>query len=134
MAEVAPAPAKVAKKKSMKPKKAGPSVSELIVKVVATSKEHSGVSTAALKKTLAAGGYDVDKNKSHVKTTIKSLVTNGIGTFGSFKMNKQADSKAKKPAMAKKPKKAAAAAKKTAKSPKKLVKKAPAKKAAPKKK
>uniref|UniRef100_A0A3Q3BCX5 Histone H1 n=1 Tax=Kryptolebias marmoratus TaxID=37003 RepID=A0A3Q3BCX5_KRYMA len=97
MAEVAPAPApapaKAAKKKSTKPKKAGPSVSELIVKTVAASKERNGVSAAALKKALAAGGYDVDKNKARVKTAIKSLVakgtlvqTKGIGASGSFKM------------------------------------------------
>uniref|UniRef100_A0A3Q3B4M9 Histone H1 n=1 Tax=Kryptolebias marmoratus TaxID=37003 RepID=A0A3Q3B4M9_KRYMA len=97
MAEVAPAPApapaKAAKKKSTKPKKAGPSVSEQIVKTVAASKERSGVSAAALKKALAAGGYDVDKNKARVKTAIKSLVakgtlvqTKGTGASGSFKM------------------------------------------------
>uniref|UniRef100_A0A669DQ10 Histone H1 n=1 Tax=Oreochromis niloticus TaxID=8128 RepID=A0A669DQ10_ORENI len=122
----APAPAKAAKKKkttASKPKKVGPSVGELIVKAVAASKERSGVSAAALKKALAAGGYDVDKNKARVKTAIKSLVakgtlvqTKGTGASGSFKMNKKAtDSKAKKPA-----KKAAPKAKK------------PAKKAAPK--
>uniref|UniRef100_A0A3B3DU44 Histone H1 n=1 Tax=Oryzias melastigma TaxID=30732 RepID=A0A3B3DU44_ORYME len=100
MAEVAPAPAaapaKAAKKKASKPKKAGPSVQELIVKTVAASKERSGVSTAALKKALAAGGYDVDKNKVRVKTAIKSLLTKGTlvhtkgtGAAGSFKMSKR---------------------------------------------
>ncbi|XP_031136824.1 histone H1-like [Sander lucioperca] len=152
MAEVAPAasPAKVAKKKVSKPKKVGPSVSELIVQTVAASKERSGVSAAALKKALAAGGYDVDKNKARVKTAIKSLVakgtlvqTKGTGASGSFKMNKKAVDtkakkpvkkaapKAKKPAAAKKPK--AAAAKKPAaakKSPKKAKKPAAVKKAA----
>uniref|UniRef100_A0A8C9ZXS7 Histone H1 n=1 Tax=Sander lucioperca TaxID=283035 RepID=A0A8C9ZXS7_SANLU len=103
MAEVAPAasPAKVAKKKVSKPKKVGPSVSELIVQTVAASKERSGVSAAALKKALAAGGYDVDKNKARVKTAIKSLVakgtlvqTKGTGASGSFKMNKKATRRA----------------------------------------
>ncbi|XP_037553193.1 histone H1-like, partial [Nematolebias whitei] len=156
MAEVAPAapaPAKAAKKKSTKPKKVGPSVSEQIVKAVAASKERSGVSAAALKKALAAGGYDVDKNKARVKTAIKSLVakgtlvqTKGTGASGSFKMSKQADTKkpakkaapkakkpaAKKPAAAKKPKKVAAAKKPAAakKSPKKVKKPAAVKKAA----
>uniref|UniRef100_A0A3P9HMK0 Histone H1 n=1 Tax=Oryzias latipes TaxID=8090 RepID=A0A3P9HMK0_ORYLA len=99
MAEVAPAPAaapaKAAKKKTSKPKKAGPSVGELIVKTVAASKERSGVSTAALKKALAAGGYDVEKNKVRVRTAIKSLLTKGTlvhtkgtGAAGSFKMSK----------------------------------------------
>uniref|UniRef100_A0A3Q0T468 H15 domain-containing protein n=1 Tax=Amphilophus citrinellus TaxID=61819 RepID=A0A3Q0T468_AMPCI len=80
----AAAPAKAAKKKkttTSKPKKAGPSVGELIVKTVAASKERSGVSAAALKKALAAGGYDVDKNKARVKTAIKSLVAKDRSHF-----------------------------------------------------
>ncbi|XP_026010283.1 histone H1-like [Astatotilapia calliptera] len=111
------------KKKTMtsKPKKVGLSVGELIVKAVAASKERNGLSVAALKKALAAGGYDVDKNKARVKTAIKSLVakgtlvqTKGTRTSGSFKMNKATESKAKKPAAAK-AKKPAAAAKKSPK-------------------
>nr|XP_024657834.1 histone H1-like [Maylandia zebra] len=95
------------KKKTMtsKPKKVGLSVGELIVKAVAASKERNGLSVAALKKALAAGGYDVDKNKARVKTAIKSLVakgtlvqTKGTGASGSFKMNRVTETKAKKPA------------------------------------
>ncbi|XP_037622560.1 histone H1-like [Sebastes umbrosus] len=155
MAEVAPvqaAPAaKAAKKKVSRPKKTGPSVRDLIVKAVAASKERSGVSLAAVKKALAAGGYDVDKNKARVKTNIKTLVANGTlvqlkgtGASGSFKVSKQAAEKpkpakkaapkakkpaAKKPAAAKKPKtvKKPVAAKK---SPKKAKKPAAAKKPA----
>ncbi|XP_016099614.1 histone H1-like [Sinocyclocheilus grahami] len=84
MAETAPAPAAAAppakapkKKSAAKAKKAGPGVGELIVKAVSASKERSGVSLAALKKALAAGGYDVEKNNSRVKLAIKSLVTKG---------------------------------------------------------
>ncbi|KAM8892262.1 uncharacterized protein AB9W97_012367 [Spinachia spinachia] len=156
MAEVAPAAAaaaapKAAKKKVSKPKKVGPSVSDLIVKTVAASKERSGVSAAAVKKALTAGGYDVDKNKARVKTAIKSLVAKGtlvqikgIGASGSFKMSKTTADKpatkaapkakkpaAKKPVAAKKPK--AAAVKKVVaakKSPKKAKKPAAAKKVA----
>ncbi|KAK7177113.1 hypothetical protein R3I93_001165 [Phoxinus phoxinus] len=157
MAETAPAPtaaspAKAPKKKSaVKAKKAGPGVGELIVKAVSASKERSGVSLAALKKALAAGGYDVEKNNSRVKTAIKSLVTKGTlvqvkgtGASGSFKLNKQqTETKkkpskkaapkakkpaAKKPAAAKKPK-AAAAKKVVAKKSPKKVKKPAAKKA-----
>uniref|UniRef100_A0A3P8QKM6 Histone H1 n=1 Tax=Astatotilapia calliptera TaxID=8154 RepID=A0A3P8QKM6_ASTCA len=111
------------KKKTMtsKPKKVGLSVGELIVKAVAASKERNGLSVAALKQALAAGGYDVDKNKARVKTAIKSLVakgtlvqTKGTGASGSFKMNKVTESKAKKPTAAK-AKKPAAAAKKSPK-------------------
>ncbi|XP_054613690.1 uncharacterized protein LOC129170309 [Dunckerocampus dactyliophorus] len=79
--EVAPAPAttqaKAAKKKPAKPRTPGPSVSELIVKAVAASKERKGVSLAALKNSLAASGYDVDKNKSRVKLAVKGLVSKG---------------------------------------------------------
>ncbi len=151
MAETAPAvaapPAKAPKKKSaVKAKKAGPAVGDLIVKAVSASKERSGVSLAALKKALAAGGYDVEKNNSRVKLAIKSLVTKGTllqvkgtGASGSFKISKkQAETKkkaapktkkpaAKKPAAAKKPKSAAAkkpAAKKSPKKPAAAAKKA----------
>ncbi|KPP65171.1 hypothetical protein Z043_116431 [Scleropages formosus] len=151
MAEVAPAPAaapaKAPKKKSAsKPKKSGPSVSDLILKAVSASKERKGISLAALKKALAAGGYDVEKNNSRVKLALKSLVqkgtvvqTKGTGASGSFKLSKKTESKkpvkkvvakvkkpaaVKKPAVAKKPKKApakkaAAAAKKSPKKAKK---------------
>uniref|UniRef100_A0AAX7V1X1 Histone H1 n=1 Tax=Astatotilapia calliptera TaxID=8154 RepID=A0AAX7V1X1_ASTCA len=111
------------KKKTMtsKPKKVSLSVGELIVKAVAASKERNGLSVAALKKALAAGGYDVDKNKARVKTAIKSLVakgtlvqTKGTGASGSFKMNRVTETKAKTPAAAK-AKKPAAAAKKSPK-------------------
>ncbi|KAG9329083.1 hypothetical protein JZ751_007697 [Albula glossodonta] len=160
MAEVAPAPAAAApakapkKKAASKPKKVGPSVGELIVKAVSASKERSGVSLAALKKALTAGGYDVEKNNSRVKVAVKSLVTKGTliqtkgtGASGSFKLNKKQEATkkkpakkaavkakkpaAKKPAAAKKPKKAAAAKKPAAKkSPKKAKKPATPKKAA----
>ena len=144
MAEVAPAapaPAKAPKKKAAaKPKKAGPSVSELIVTAVSASKERSGVSLAALKKALSAGGYDVEKNNSRVKIAVRSLVTKGTlvqtkgtGASGSFKINKAAETKAKKPvkkAVTPKPKKVVAKKPAAAKKPKKAV----AKKTAPAKK
>nr|pir histone H1.d, hepatic - rat (fragments) [Rattus norvegicus] len=81
----------------------------------------SGVSLAALKKALAAAGYDVEKNNSRIKLGLKSLVskgtlvqTKGTGASKSFKPNgakpkakKAGAAKAKKPAgAAKKPKKA----------------------------
>ncbi|XP_062865406.1 histone H3-like, partial [Trichomycterus rosablanca] len=105
-------------------------------------KERSGVSLAALKKALSAGGYDVEKNNSRVKLAVKSLVTKdtlvqtkGTGASGSFKLNKK-QTEEKKPAA----KKAAApkvkkAAKKpaAAKKPKKVTAKKPAAKKSPKK-
>ena len=145
MAEVAPAPAaaapaKAAKKKAApRPKKVGPSVGDLIVKAVAASKERSGVSLAALKKALVAGGYDVEKNKARVKTAVKGLVTKGTlvqvkgtGASGSFKINKAKAEKAKKPAK-KAVKKVAAKKPAAAKKPKKVAAKKPAAKKSPKK-
>uniref|UniRef100_A0A9J7XA58 Histone H1 n=1 Tax=Cyprinus carpio carpio TaxID=630221 RepID=A0A9J7XA58_CYPCA len=141
MAETAPAaaapPAKAPKKKSAaKAKKAGPAVGDLIVKAVSASKERSGVSLAALKKALAAGGYDVEKKNSRIKLALKSLVTKGAllqvkgtGASGSFKINKQQTETKKKPA-----KKAAPKAKKpAAKKPKSAAAKKPAAKKSPKK-
>ncbi|NXD15748.1 H11 protein, partial [Nothocercus nigrocapillus] len=92
MSETAPvaAPAVAApgaKAAAKKPKKAaggskarkasGPSVTELITKAVSASKERKGLSLAALKKALAAGGYDVEKNNSRIKLGLKSLVNKG---------------------------------------------------------
>ncbi|XP_062371626.1 histone H1-like [Sardina pilchardus] len=134
MVEVAPAPApaaiKAPKKKAAQPKKAGPTVGELVLKAVSASNERSGVSLPALKKLLSSGGYDVERNNSRVKQAVRTLVskgtllqTKGTGASGSFKLNKaKAEPKkavkkaapkakkpaAKKPAAAKKPKKAAA--------------------------
>ncbi|MGH0167162.1 UNVERIFIED_CONTAM: hypothetical protein FKN15_070465, partial [Acipenser sinensis] len=121
------------KKTSAKPKKSGPSVSELIIKAVSASKERSVLSVAALNKILQAGGYDVEKNNSHVNRALKSLVTKetllqtkGTGASGSFKLNKKA-AEAKEKAAPKKP-----AAKKAV--VKKATKKVSAKKAATPKK
>ncbi|XP_047197765.1 histone H1-like [Hippoglossus stenolepis] len=143
MAEVAPAPApapapaaakaKAAKKKVVKPKKVGPSVSELIVKAVSASGGRidpnidTNEKSQKQKQPLAGGGYDVEKNNARVKNTIIKLVvkgtlvqTKGTGATGSFKMSKKVETKvqktapkakkpaAKKPAVAKKPKSAAA--------------------------
>ena len=126
----APSPEKTPVKKkarkstgAAKRKASGPPVSELITKAVAASKERSGVSLAALKKALAAAGYDVEKYNSRIKLGLKSLVskgtlvqTKGTGASGSFKLNKKAaigEAKPKeKKAGAAKPKKAAGAANK----------------------
>ncbi|NWI60065.1 H110 protein, partial [Calyptomena viridis] len=104
VAAAAPAPAKAPAAK--KPKKAaggskarkpaGPSVTELITKAVSASKERKGLSLAALKKALAAGGYDVEKSNSRIKLGLKSLVSKGIlvqtkgtGASGSFRLSKK---------------------------------------------
>ncbi|XP_023390164.1 histone H1.2-like isoform X1 [Pteropus vampyrus] len=120
-----------------------PSVSKLITEALSASHERAGMSLAALKKALAAAGYDVEKNNSRIKLGLKSLVskgtlvqTKGTGASGSFKLSKkaapgEAKPKAKK-AGAAKPKKAAGAAKKPKKAagsatPKKGAKKTPKK-------
>ncbi|KAJ7313177.1 hypothetical protein JRQ81_004451 [Phrynocephalus forsythii] len=136
MAEVAPpvasvaeppaskAPVKKAAGGSSKPraKPSGPSVTELLTQAVSASKERSGVSLAALKKSLAAAGYDVEKNNSRIKLGLKGLVskgtlvqTKGTGASGSFKLNKKQQHQAaegKEKAAAAKKKAAAAKAKK----------------------
>ncbi|CAM4464856.1 histone H1-like [Lepidochelys kempii] len=151
MSETAPVAAPTvsapgAKTSTKKPKKAaggskarkppGPSVTELITKAVSASKERKGLSLAALKKVLAAGGYDVEKNNSRIKVGLKSLVSKGVlvqtkgtGASGSFKLNKkpgEIKEKAPKKKPAAKPKKAAA--KKPASAAKKPKKAAVAKK------
>ncbi|KYO17489.1 histone H1.10 [Alligator mississippiensis] len=96
----AKAPAKKTKKAapggSKARKQSGPSVTELITQAVSASKERKGVSLAALKKALAAGGYDVEKSNSRIKVGLKSLVskgtlvqTKGTGASGSFKLGKK---------------------------------------------
>lgn len=96
-AKKAKKPAKAAAAAAARKKPAGPSVSELLVQAVGASKERSGVSLAALKKALAAAGYDVDKNNSRIKLGLKSLVskgtllqTKGTGASGSFRLSKKA--------------------------------------------
>lgn len=154
MAEVAPAPvdppaAKPKKKSAPKTarNRSSPTVKDLIVKLVAESKDRKGISTALLKKQLAAKGYDVDKNKARIRIALKGLVakgilnqTTGVGASGSFKLAKGAgeSKKKKKSAAASKgtPTKKATQKKKAmkrAQSPKK-VKAAPKKKPSPKKK
>ncbi|XP_010773293.1 histone H1-like, partial [Notothenia coriiceps] len=117
-AALAKAPAKSPKKKAAKPtKKVGPGAAELILKAVTASKDRKGISYIAVKKALAAQGYE---HTAHIKRAVKRLLENGslvqvkgIGATGSFKAAEKPKKVAKKPAAkAKKP--AAAAAKKPA--------------------
>ncbi|XP_059966520.1 histone H1t [Mesoplodon densirostris] len=89
------------------------SLSKLIIEAFSISQERTGMSLAALKKSLAAVGYDVEKNKSRIKLALKSLVSKGIlvqitgtGASGSFKLSKEVAAeltkgKVKKPASTK---------------------------------
>ncbi|NXI37649.1 H110 protein, partial [Galbula dea] len=154
MSEVAPTPAAEAgpaavapgtadKTAAKKPKKvvggskarksSSPSVTELITKVLSASMERKGISLAALKKALAADGYDVEKNNGRIKLGLKSLVSKGTliqikgtGASGSFRLSKKPgevkEKASKKRVVPTKPKKSAA--KKpvsAAKKPKKVV-------------
>uniref|UniRef100_A0A8C1VIN2 Uncharacterized protein n=1 Tax=Cyprinus carpio TaxID=7962 RepID=A0A8C1VIN2_CYPCA len=80
------------------------------------TKNRGGVSLVALKKTLAASGYDVVRNNSRVKLAAKRLAsgrliqTKGTGASGSFKIGSKAATKPSKP-------KAKRAKRKTAKKP-----------------
>lgn len=108
------APAKSPKKRARsQKKKTGPTVSDLILKAVSASTERGGVSLAALKKALKAGGYDVLKNKARILTAVKRLVANkslvqikGTGASGSFKLNKKPPTPRKKKVVKKKKPKA----------------------------
>ncbi|XP_061051768.1 histone H1t [Eubalaena glacialis] len=89
------------------------SLSKLIIEALSISQERAGMSLAALKKALAAVGYDVEKNNSRIKLGLKSLVSKGIlvqtrgtGASGSFKLSKKVAAeptkgKVKKPASTK---------------------------------
>ncbi|NXU01605.1 H101 protein, partial [Buphagus erythrorhynchus] len=120
-------------------KPAGPSVTELITKAVSASKERKGLSLAALKKALAAGGYDVEKNNSRIKLGLKSLVskgtlvqTKGTGASGSFRLNKK-PGEAKEKVSKKKKTTAAQPKKPAAKRPASAARKAVTAKKSPKK-
>ncbi|XP_048067358.1 histone H1.3-like [Megalobrama amblycephala] len=119
MSAATPAPSSATKtsRRRSKAKKSGPSVSDLILKVLSSSEERGGVSLVALKKALSASGYDVVRNNSRIKLAVKRLVasgrliqTKGTGASGSFKIGSKAATKpkkakrktAKKPAGAKK--------------------------------
>ncbi|CAO2595509.1 Histone H1t [Lemmus lemmus] len=80
----------------------GFSISKLIPEALSMSQERAGMSLAALKKALAAAGYDVEKNNGQIKLALKRLVnkgvvvqTKGTGASGSFKLSKAAPEKVK---------------------------------------
>uniref|UniRef100_A0A665VSI2 Si:ch211-103n10.5 n=1 Tax=Echeneis naucrates TaxID=173247 RepID=A0A665VSI2_ECHNA len=98
------APAKSPKKRArLQRRKTGPTVSDLILKAMSASTERGGISLAALKKALKAGGYDVVKNKARILIAIRRLLANkslvqtkGTGASGSFKLNKKPPTPRKK--------------------------------------
>ncbi|KAG9327905.1 hypothetical protein JZ751_018383 [Albula glossodonta] len=139
-APAAAAPAKAPEIKAAKAFNQRPSIGELVVKLVTASKERNGMSFVAVKKALKAGGYDVEKNNSRLKVSIRGLLekgtlvqTKGTGASGSFKINKYQEVMKKEPAKkAVKVKKPAAKKPATDKKQKKVAAKKPAAKKAKK--
>lgn len=70
-------------------------VSKLIFQVVASTEKRSGVSLQALKKSVAATGYSLEKRKNHFKRVLRALVAKGLlrkltgrGLTGSYGISK----------------------------------------------
>lgn len=79
-----------------------PSISKVILRVMADKGEHSRVSLNTLKNALIATGYNMTRNAWRLKKTLKGLVDKGMlkqvtgrGTLGSFRMGKKFASKFK---------------------------------------
>lgn len=79
-----------------------PSISKVILGVVANKGARNRVSLATLKKAVATRGYDMARNAWRFKRVLKSLVDKGMlkqvtgkGASGSFLMGKKQDSKFK---------------------------------------
>ncbi|XP_043944786.1 histone H1-like [Protopterus annectens] len=132
--EVAPAtaPTKPSKKEVMasKRKPSGPSMSDLTLKAVDTSKQWHRMSLCDLKEALKAAGYVMERNNTRLLLSLRNLVSKGkLLHKGSYKLNKKEEprkenytkKKSAAKVTAKKPKKAAAdgSKKKTPKKPKK---------------
>lgn len=116
-----------ATRRKTKVKESRTTLSDLIIKIVSASEERAGVSLVAMKKALAANGYDAARNNSRINLAVKRMVvtgkltqTKGTGASGSFKIGTKTETKRKKPkakkATRKKAKKRAGAKKKPKKS------------------
>ncbi|XP_061445865.1 histone H1.2-like [Rhineura floridana] len=53
-------------------------VSKIIFQVVASAEKRSGVSLQAIKKSVAATGYDLEKRKNYFKRVLRALVAKGL--------------------------------------------------------
>ncbi|XP_033471029.1 histone H1-like [Epinephelus lanceolatus] len=70
---------------------------DLVFRAVSATKDRKGMSYVALKKALAAQGYDVETHAIQIKRAVKYLVKtgallqmSGCGASGSYKANKNA--------------------------------------------
>ncbi|CAN9501090.1 unnamed protein product [Ophioblennius macclurei] len=93
----AASPAKVARKRAPRSRKAGTPLSKLIVDAVASNKSRKGMSTQAIKKYLASKGVDLSKMNTRINLALVRLVKNevlkqvsGVGASGSYTLNKKA--------------------------------------------
>ncbi|KAE8292068.1 Histone H1.5 [Larimichthys crocea] len=101
----APAKSPIKRARPQKKKNAGPTLRDQIMQILFGSNQRGGVSLPALKKSLKAGGYDVDKKKAILLLTLKRLVAKNtvVQTKGSYKANKKPPTPRKK-VVKKKPK------------------------------
>lgn len=79
-----------------------PSISKVILGVMAEKGEHNRVSLSALKNALSSVGYDTTRNACRFKRVLKELLDKGMlkkvtgkGISGSFRMGKKHPSKIK---------------------------------------
>ncbi|XP_020649734.3 uncharacterized protein LOC110079196 [Pogona vitticeps] len=70
-------------------------ISKLIFQVVASAEKRTGVSLQALKKSVVATGYDLEKRKNYFKRVLRALVAKGLlrkltghGLTGSYAISK----------------------------------------------
>uniref|UniRef100_A0A8D2IZ50 H15 domain-containing protein n=1 Tax=Varanus komodoensis TaxID=61221 RepID=A0A8D2IZ50_VARKO len=70
-------------------------VSKLIFQVVASTEKRTGISLQAIKKSVAALGYDLEKRKNYFKRVLRALVAKGLlrkltgrGLTGSYAISK----------------------------------------------
>ncbi|XP_067830038.1 histone H1-like [Heptranchias perlo] len=58
-------------------RKKGPRINDLILQALSARKQRGGLSLASLRGALLANGYDVEKNKTQLRTAVRGLVRNG---------------------------------------------------------
>ncbi|KAM9811099.1 histone H1.5 [Neosynchiropus ocellatus] len=113
-------PSRVPRRSSAAQRRAAarPSLTNRIMDIVSASTDRTGMSLAALKRSLKDGGYDVEANKSKIRGAVKRMLSNqslvqtrGAGASGSFKLNTNPPTSGRdRPTTKKRPAKSAKAA------------------------
>ncbi|XP_069771695.1 histone H1-like [Narcine bancroftii] len=82
----------------------GPTVTERVLTAAAATEKRRGLSLTALKKALAAKGYDVARHNGRVNRAVRQLVkqgslvkTSGAGAAGSFRLGRAASAGSRPP-------------------------------------